>query len=130
MTELKYGGKDVAKLMFGDVEVSGKPKFVDLSTKIFASQANDRHLDITRQELLNQKYTTLIVSYLDFTKSPNFWNFNEPFMLEEFLDTGVITIQESSKYLKMELKFIEDDVCLVYPNFNKATSCYISVSAY
>ena len=129
MTELKYEGKDVAKLMFGDVEVSGKSKFVNLSTKQFSRQAKDRFLDITRQELLNQKYTTLIVSYVDYTFKP-YWGLNKPLMLEEFLDKGVFAIPIDSQFPKMELKFIEDNVCLVYPDYTGVRSCYITVGAY
>ena len=132
MTELKYGDIDVTKLMFGDTEVSGKPKFVRLSERRSSSISNILNLSITRQklqELLNQKYTTLIVSYVDSTQSPTFWNLNKPLMLDEFLDTGVLAIQTTSQFPKMELKFVEDDVCLVYPDTAGNRSCYISVGA-
>ena len=131
MTELKYGDSDVTKLMFGDIEVSGKPKIVKLSDKISSSISDNLDLGITRQELLDRKFTSLIVSYVDYTNSPGtFWNFNQVFMVEDFLDTGVMFIQTDSTRHKMELKFIEDNVYLVYTNSGSIRKCNVVVSAY
>ncbi|KRK80758.1 hypothetical protein [Companilactobacillus nodensis] len=130
MTELKYGDSDVTKLMFGDTEVSGKPKIVKLSNKDSSSISDNLDLGITRQELLDRKFTSLIVSFIDHTTSSGyFWDFNQVFMVEEFLDTGTIDLQSSSKFAIMKLKFIEDNVYLVYTNSGSIRKCNIVVSA-
>lgn len=130
MTELKYGGNDVAKLMFGDVEVSRKTEVVNLSTKKFTSVPGDFDLGITRQELLNPKHTKLLVSYVDWTSTPNiFYNLNQSLAVEELLDTGTIEIQSNSIYPIMKLELIKDKVYLTYPYNTERRSLSISVSA-
>lgn len=125
---MNYGDTEVDKLMYKDKEVGGKPKIVQLSNKNSSSIHDNLDLGITRQELLDRKFTSLIVSFIDYTTSSSyFWDFNLVFMVEEFLDTGTIDLQSDSTFALMKLKFIEDNVYLVY--LDSTRKCHIVVSA-
>ena len=127
MAELKYGGSDVSKIMYKNVQVASN-KVYTLFNKNIVSMENNFKPGITKQQLIDGGYTTLIASFIDWTSSSPFWKLNLSVKVGDFLKNEKIILNDDEKFAKLTLIFIDDEVCLQFGTLgNRNLNLAISV---